>query len=343
MALVIGSSPDLTPQTTVTSVMLKVCCALIPGIVAYVWFFGWGVLFNIIIGVATAVGTEVIMLKLRHRPVRPFITDGSALVTGLLLAVAIPPLSPWWLIVVGTMFAMIFGKHLFGGLGYNPFNPAMLGYAVLLIAFPLEMTHWSLPHMLNSYPLGAVESLTFLLTGNLPAGVTLDSVTSATVLDTIKTQQSLNFTLGEITSAGIFGSLGGKGWEWINLGYLIGGLWLLYVRVISWQIPVAVLGGLFFIALLFNIIDPDTYPSAIFHCASGAAILGAFFIATDPVSASTTNTGRLIYGAGIGVLTYIIRTWGGYPDGIAFAVLLMNMMTPTIDYYTRPRVFGQEE
>jgi electron transport complex protein RnfD len=138
----------------------------------------------------------------------------------------------------------------------------------------------------------------------------------------------------------VFGNIGGKGWEWIGGGFLLGGIWLIYKKVITWHIPVAMLGALFAIALVFYLIDADTYASPWFHLVSGASLLGAFFIATDPVSAATTNPGRLVYAAGIGILTYIIRTWGGYPDGVAFAVLLMNMTAPTIDYYIRPRVFG---
>jgi electron transport complex protein RnfD len=140
----------------------------------------------------------------------------------------------------------------------------------------------------------------------------------------------------------VFGDLGGLGWEWINTLLLAGGLWLILRGIIGWQIPAAVLGGLFATAAVFYAVDPDAYASPMFHLFSGGAMLGAFFIATDPVTAATSNKGRLWYGFGIGVLTYVIRTWGGYPDGVAFAVLLMNMTVPTIDYYTKPRVFGEE-
>ncbi|GMR07998.1 MAG: electron transport complex subunit RsxD [Gammaproteobacteria bacterium] len=340
MATNIDSSPPLTPKTSVSGVMLQVIYALVPGVLAYIWFFGWGVVFNILFAVITALVTEIIMLRLRHRAIMPFITDGSAIVTAILLALALPPVTPWWVIFIGIGFAMVFGKHLFGGLGYNPFNPAMLGYAVLLISFPIEMTVWPLPDMLNETPLGFLDSLIFMFSGNLPQGLSLDGITSATVLDTVKTELGRNLMLSEIYTKPIFGTLGGKGWEWINIGFLAGGAWLIYRRIISWHIPLAVLGGLFIIALLFYIFGAGGLPSPIFHVFSGAAILGAFFIATDPVTASTTLRGQLYFGAGIGILTYIIRTWGGYPDGIAFAVLLMNMAAPTIDYYTKPRVFG---
>ncbi len=340
MATNIDSLPPLAPKTSVSHVMLQVIYALVPGVLAYIWFFGWGVVFNILFAVITALVTEIIMLRLRHRAIMPFITDGSAVVTAILLALALPPVTPWWVIFIGIGFAVVFGKHLFGGLGYNPFNPAMLGYAVLLISFPIEMTVWPLPGMLNGTPLGFLDSLIFMFSGNLPQGLSLDGITSATVLDTVKTELGRNMMLDEIYTSPIFGALGGKGWEWINIGFLAGGTWLIYRRTITWHIPLAVLGGLFISALLFYIFGAEDLPSPVFHVFSGAAILGAFFIATDPVTASTTLRGQLYFGAGIGILTYIIRTWGGYPDGIAFAVLLMNMAAPTIDYYTQPRVFG---
>jgi electron transport complex protein RnfD len=166
----------------------------------------------------------------------------------------------------------------------------------------------------------------------------------ATPLDTIKTQLKLDRSVEQIVNTGsVFGSFGGKGWEWINVAFLAGGLWMIYKRIISWHIPVAMLAALTLMAVIFYAVDPTAYSSPVFHLFSGAAMLGAFFIATDPVTASTTPRGRLIYGAGIGALTYIIRTWGGFPDGVAFAVLLMNIAAPTIDYYTQPRVFGHKK
>jgi electron transport complex protein RnfD len=331
------SSPHLPVQDSVPIMMRHVLFALLPGIACAVWFFGAGILINILIASATALAAEAGILMLRNRPVMASVLDGSALVTGVLLALALPPLMPWWIPVLGSAFAIIIAKQLYGGLGYNPFNPAMAGYLVLLISFPLELTLWPPPHQ---YP-GLMDTLGLIFIDTLPAGMTLDTLTMATPMDTIKTRLGLNETMGEIRSGVLFGSFAGTGWEWINLWFLAGGLWLLKARVIQWQIPVGMLGGLFCMALLFYVAGPDTSPSPLFHLFSGAAMLGAFFIATDPVSASTTPRGRILFGAGIGILTYIIRTWGGYPDGVAFAVLLMNMAAPTIDYYTQPRVFGQ--
>jgi electron transport complex protein RnfD len=293
----------------------------------------------------------------RKYPVIPFLTDGSAVVTAVLLAMAIPPLAPWWVILVGTAFAIIVAKHLYGGLGYNPFNPAMVGYVMLLISFPQEMTIWLPPISASEAHLGFADTLNFIFTHQLPTGITFDALTEATPLDSLKTHLALGNTVAEIREqlglqsdvneilsvSPIFGHIGGLGWEWIGGGFLIGGLWLLFMKVISWHIPVAMLGSLTIIALLFSIINPDLYASPLFHLFSGATMLGAFFIATDPVTASTTPQGRLVYGAGIGILAYVIRTWGGYPDAIAFAVLLMNMTVPVIDYYFKPRVFGHKD
>jgi electron transport complex protein RnfD len=233
----------------------------------------------------------------------------------------------------------VIAKQLYGGLGYNPFNPAMAGYVVLLVSFPLELTLWSPAG--ESLAFG--DTLALVFAGQLPDGLTLDAITMATPMDTIKTRLGLSETLTEMTGSHLFGSFAGTGWEWINACYLLGGLWLLQQKVIQWQIPVGVLGGLLSISLVFHVINPDIYSAPLFHLFSGAAMLCAFFIATDPVSASTTPRGRIYYGIGIGLLVYIIRTWGGYPEGVAFAVLLMNMAAPTIDYYTRPRVYGHDD
>jgi len=340
MRFVRASSPFLQTGNSVPLIMRRVMLALIPGAAACVWLFGWGVLVNLLVATFTAVAAEALMLRLRRRPAGLFLSDGSAVVTALLLGLALPALAPWWLTALATAFAIVVAKHLYGGLGYNPFNPAMIGYVVALISFPLPMTLWVTPDA--PVQLTLLQTLAYQFAGTLPPEVGIDAVTGATPLDTVKTQIGLNRTLSEIRSGGgAFGSIGGAAWEWIGLGFLAGGLWMLYKRVIHWHIPVGVLGGLGVTALLFHIIDSDTYASPAFHLLSGGAMLGAFFIATDPVTASTTRRGQIVYGAGIGVLTYVIRTWGGYPDGVAFAVLLMNMAVPTIDYYTQPRVFGE--
>lgn len=334
------SSPFLSGTSRVTLHMLQLLLALVPAVIAIVYFFGPSVLITIILAIVTALLAEALMLKLRHRPIKPFLLDGSAVVTAVLLAIALPPLAPWWLIVVGIVFAIVFAKHLYGGLGYNPFNPAMIAYVLLLISFPLEMTTWLPAIGLNENPLDFSSAFHVIFNGQLSSGLTLDTISGATPLDSMKTQIRLLQDPSLISQQPLFGIFGGKGWEWINLWFALGGLFLIYRRVISWHIPVSLLLGLTVISLITWLISPETTASPLFHLFSGGTMLAAFFIATDPVTAATTVKGRIVFGAGVGLLTYIIRVWGGYPDGIAFAVLLMNMLVPLIDYYTQPKVYG---
>jgi electron transport complex protein RnfD len=335
-----SAPPYITGNTTVSAIMFKVLLALVPGIVAYAWLFGSGILITLALASVTALASEALMLRLRRRPIMPFLSDNSALVTAWLLALALPPLAPWWLVVVGTMFAIVVAKQLYGGLGYNPFNPAMIGYAVLLISFPVIMTQWPAPLELAQARLSFADQLAYIFGRVLPAGVQLDAISTATPLDYLKTQLKLDHAMTDIVSAPVFGVFGAKGSEIVAGAYLLGGLYLIQQRIITWHIPVALLGGLAAISGLFYVIDPQHHASPMFHLLGGAAMLGAFFIATDPVSGPTTPTGKLIFAASIGVLTWVIRSYGGYPDGVAFAVLLMNLCVPLIDAYTQPRVFG---
>ncbi len=337
------SSPHTSRPNSTGRIMLQVILALIPGAAALIWYFGWGILVNMTLASATAVAAEALVLRLRNQPIKPALMDLSAVVTALLLALAIPPSLPWWLTVLGILFAIIIVKQLYGGIGYNPFNPAMAGYVFLLISYPLEMTSWLPPHMLSENPLGFMDSLSLILTGALPQGLSLDAITAATPLDEMRTKLDLNQMIEEIRQSPTWGDFGGLGWEWVGNWFFLGGLFLLWRRVITWHIPVSMLGSMILLSAVFHGLDPQSYPFPAFHIFSGGAMLGAFFIATDPVTASTTRKGQLIYGAAIGALVFIIRTWGGYPDAVAFAVLLMNMAAPTIDYYTQPRVFGEQQ
>lgn len=335
-----AQAPYLAPINSVSRIMLTVQVALIPGLAALVWQFGSGVLVQCLIALVAAALGEAAMLSLRRRPAVPALKDYSAALTAILLAVSLPPLAPWWLTAFGTLFAIIIGKHLYGGLGYNPFNPAMVGYAVLLISFPQHMTAWLPPRELSGAALGFADAWTAIFSRTLPSELTFDALAMATPLDTLKTQLGLDRSLDEIQTGALFSGIGSRGWQWVNFGFLLGGLWLLKRGLIAWQIPVGFLSALFAMALIFFLIEPAVYPTPLFHCFSGATMLGSFFIATDPVTASTTPRGRLIYGASIGLLVFVIRSWGGYPDGVAFAVLLLNLAAPTIDHYTRPRVYG---
>lgn len=342
MPFATAPAPHVVAPSSVGRVMRQVLYALVPTVALHVVFFGPGLLIQVVLGVATGLLCEAAALRLRGKPLPPFLLDGSAIITAVLLALCLPPLAPWWLIVSGVAFAILLAKHLFGGLGANPFNPAMVGYAVLLVSFPARLLQWLPPNVAGIEPadLSLPETLATILTGAPPARFTWDAITSPTPLDALRTDLALGMTMGEAHARALFSTFGGKGWEWINLATLAGGGWLLALRIIRWHIPVAMLGALFVCATVMSAADPGAYAGPLFHLTSGASLLGAFFIATDPVSAATSNRGRLIYGAGIGVLTYVIRTWGGYPDGVAFAVLIMNLTVPLIDRYTIPRIYG---
>ena len=335
-------SPYIVNAPSVSTIMLKVLLALIPGIALYFYVFGLGVIINILLASLTVVMTESVILAIRKLPIKPFILDGSGLVTAWLLALSIPSIAPWWIIVLGTLLCITFGKHVYGGLGYNLFNPAMLGYAILLISFPSIMTHWQMPNNLMASPSDWLDQIRVIFNSNLLPKETLDAMSSATPLDYIKTQLTLNQPLNTIQQDKIFGFIGGRGLELINLGYLAGGLYLLKEKIISWHLPVAFLSTLFLMALLFNVLAPDTFASPLFHIMSGGSMLCAFFIITDPVSAPTTPKGKIYFGVGIALLVFIIRIFGGYPEGIAFAVLLFNICAPLIDSLTQPRIFGHK-
>ncbi|MGR9045019.1 MAG: electron transport complex subunit RsxD [Gammaproteobacteria bacterium] len=334
-------SPHLQPVNSVDRVMLRVLVALIPGIAVMTWFFGIGVWINIGLAVATALAAESIILRLRNRPVIATLKDLSAVVTAVLLAVSLPVIVPWWITVIASFFAIVIAKHLYGGLGYNPFNPAMAGYVLVLVSFPMQMTAWSPPIEISSVSLSLSDIVNLIFLEKLPEAVQFDALTMATPLDSMKTQLGLNQTVGSIRTGAVFGHISGKGWEWVSAAYLAGGLWLIWRRVIGWQIPAGLLLGLGAFASICFAIDSERFAMPQFHLFAGATMLGAFFIATDPVTAAVTVKGRIIYGLLIGTLIYIIRIWGGYPDAVAFSVLLANLTAPTIDYFTRPRVFGQ--
>lgn len=336
-------SPYITDAPSVSTIMLKVLLALVPGIFAYVWIYGGGILVTITLATITALISEAVLLKIRQRPVKPYLMDLSAVVTAWLLALALPTLAPWWLVVIGSFFAVVIAKQLYGGLGYNPFNPAMVAYAVLLISFPLMMTKWPAPLLLAGHPLGFMDQVHYIFSNVLPADINVDAITSATPLDYLKTQLKLSQSFTNITQAPIFGMFGAKGGEIVTAAYLLGGLYLLQQRIISWHLPTAFLASLATISLVFYAMNPAHYANPLFHLMSGASLLCAFFIITDPVSGPTTPKGKLYFAAGAGVLTYLIRVYGGYPDGVAFAVLLMNMCVPLIDAHTQPRVFGHEK
>lgn len=347
MSFKIASSPHQHSQKNTAQLMKLVALAAVPGIVVQAYFFGYGVLIQLLLAIITALSCEAAVLAIRGKRIKVKLLDHSALVTALLLAVAIPSYAPWWLIVIGTAFAIVVVKQLYGGLGNNLFNPAMAAYVLLLVSFPLPMTSWLPAAPVQHLSVGPVDAVCAIFTDFSCSGYSVsqlrqdaDGISMATPLDTLKTDLSQGYTTAESMKKPVFGWLSGEGWFWVNVAYLLGGLFLLQQKVIQWRIPVAVLGSLFGCSLLAWLISPDTNASPIFQLFSGATMLAAFFIATDPVSASTTEKGRLIFGALIGVLVFLIRSYGGYPDAFAFAVMLANMTVPLIDYYTQPRTYG---
>lgn len=335
MSLLVVTSPHAHGPLSTSQVMRSVIYATVPGICVLVYFFGAGVLVNLLVGSIVALGCEALALRLRRQPVRPALGDYSVLVTAFLLCIALPPYAPWWLIVVGVSFSVLIAKHLYGGLGYNPFNPAMVGYVVLLISFPLQMSSWAPPRPLADHVPGLLEALRACF-----ASATFDGVTMATPLDLLRQNQGQ--TMSDLYAANPqFGAVAGVGWEMVNLAFLIGGAWLLYRRVFTWHAPLAMLASLAVCATFFY--DEGSSASGgspLLHLSSGATMFGAFFIITDPVSSAVSNRGRLVFGALIGVLVYTIRVRGNYPDAVAFAVLIANFCAPFIDHYTQPRVYG---
>lgn len=335
------TSPFVAQPMPLQTVMFKVVLALVPGILFAIWAFGIGVLVQIALAIVVALATEAACLKLRGYPLKPFIVDGSAVVTGCLLALSIPPLAPWWLVTLGTVIAIGLAKQIYGGLGQNPFNPAMVGFAALIVSFPAQMSRWAAPLALSQPDLDGWAQISYIFTGHLP--LAFDAVASATPLDAIRTGLLQHTPLANILQTPLFHVAGGPAQQWIAFGYLIGGLYLWRHKVIQWRLPLAFLGSLALTATLFWLVDSDHYASPLFHVLSGGAMLGAFFIITDPVSSPTTPLGQFIFAGLAGMLAYLIRTLGNYPDGVAFSVLILNIAGPFIDQYTQPAVFGRKK
>ena len=335
-------APHVRSSASVAAVMQKVLLALAPAAAAHVWYFGPGLLCNVLVALIFCTGAEAAVQKLRGRAAQAALEDYSAVVTAVLLAFALPSLTPWWVTASGSLLAIVVAKQLYGGLGYNVFNPAMAGYVAILVAFPREMALWPAPSMgdIDYIRPTPGQTLWYTLSGQLPAELGFDAISRPTPLDLMKTGLADRRTVAEIRAEPLMGDFGGRGWEWIGNFVAIGGFYLLATRVIRWHIPVGVGIGLLGPATVLYLLDPDSHAGPGFHLFTGATLLCAFFIATDPVSAATSTRGRLLYGIGIGVLTYGIRHWGAYADGIAFAVLFMNMLVPLIDRYTVPRIVG---
>lgn len=339
------SGPHIHARANVPSIMAWVLLASAPAAAVGLYQFGWPAINLVSITIATAVVSEAVSLRLAGKPVAVNLLDGSAVLTGWLLALSLPPWAPWWIGALGGAFAIFIGKQVFDGLGQNIFNPAMLARIALLISFPLAMTTWINPQPLFSA--GAPDfhtGLTITFQG-IPA---IDTVSGATALDQVKTSFTRGLGLSDALPAqpdpllSALGLTNGSLGETSDLLLLAGGLLLIAKRIISWHIPAAMLGCAAILSGGFHLIEPERYPGPAFHLLSGGMMLGAFFIATDPVTSPCTPRGRLLFGLGCGALTWLIRTWGGYPEGLAFAVVIMNATTPLIDRHLRPRIYGRD-
>ena len=355
------SSPHTHSGKLTARVMFWVILAMIPAIILQIYYFGFGVLIQSALAIGLALLLEWSVSLLRKRPALSDISDFSVILTALILAVAIPPYAPYWIILIGTFCAVILGKHVYGGLGQNPFNPAMVGYVVLLVSFPLQMTTWMPPIALLAEPPTLEDAWQLIFTGLTTDGFSLhqltasiDGITQATPLDTVRTFYSSagscitdaicsEAAFYELTNLPIFTQNSwdfAQGWWQINLAFLLGGIFLILKKVIHWQIPVAMLGSFALLSLLTELFGNGAHLTVPAQLFSGAMMFGAFFIATDPVTASITPRGKLVFGVLVGSLLYLIRFYGNYPDGVAFAILLSNICVPLIDHYTRPRVAG---
>ncbi|MFD2167153.1 electron transport complex subunit RsxD [Thalassotalea euphylliae] len=349
MAFWIASSPHNHIQKRTSALMRLVIFATVPGVLAQWYFFGWGNLIHIGLATLTALLCEFFVLSIRNKEIKPELLDGSAILTAVLLGICLPAIAPWWISVLGSMFAIVIVKHLYGGIGHNLFNPAMAAYVMLLISFPVQMTTWLPPAPLMAMELSLMDTVAMIFTESTQLGYSaeqlrthIDGYTMATPLDTLKTSLTTGLTVAESWQSPVFGDYFALGWEWVNLGFLLGGIILLITGAIHWAGPVAFLASLFVCSLIAYTISPDLNPSTMFYWFSGATMLGAFFIITDPVSGATSVKGRIVFGALTGLLVFLIRKFGGYPDAVAFAVLLCNMAAPLIDVYTRPRTFGHQ-
>lgn len=337
------SAPFAHASNSVRRIMLLVMMALLPATLCNLYLFGWPALNLFAVTLAVALATEAGCLWLSGKPLQPSLGDGSAVLTGWLLAMSLPPWAPWWIGAVGAFIAIAVGKHVFGGLGQNLFNPAMVARVALLVSFPVLMTQWIAPQPLHAATApGFIEGLRITFLGT-PA---LDAFSAASALGQVKTELSRGIpayeTVAQFDPAALaLGLVPGSMGETSALLLLAGGLFLMARRVITWHVPVSMLGTLFVLGSIGHLLDPARHPDGLFHLLTGATMLGAFFIATDLVTSPVTRQGQILYGAGIGLITFVIRTWAGYPEGLAFAVLLMNACTPLIDRYLRPRVFGR--
>lgn len=325
--LTVAPSPHNYGEESVKSLMYGVVIALVPALAASIWFFGLGAIYVTLVAVASCVLFEWLIQKYILK-VEPSISDGSAVLTGLLLAFNVPTNIPWWILVIGSLVAIGVGKMTFGGLGNNPFNPALVGRVFLLISFPVQMTSWPVPE-------GFATKVFDATTGATPLGVVKEGLNNgesySSLMDQIPTHMEL-----------FYGKMGGSMGEIAGLALLLGLGWMLYKKIITWHIPVSLLATIFIFTGILWLVNPEGNADPLFHLLTGGVLLGAIFMATDYVTSPMAKTGMLVYGVGIGVITVVIRVFGAYPEGISFAILIMNAFVPLINNYFKPKRFGEE-
>ncbi|WP_455204716.1 RnfABCDGE type electron transport complex subunit D [Kaarinaea lacus] len=340
------AAPHTHGRDSVSRIMLVVILSLVPATVWGVYQFGWPALNVLVLCIVSAMLAEALCLRIANKPVVLYLKDNSAILTAWLLAMTLPPWTPWWIAVFGAFFAIIVGKQIFGGIGQNVFNPAMLARVALLVSFPVEMTFWVEPLPLFSQGAPTFTQGLAITFFGVPS---LDAVSSASIIGHVKTGFTQGHSVAQsLTSAeysffaNSLGTVPGSMGETSAFLIALGGLVLIALRIITWHVPVAMLGSVAILATIFNLIAPQQYPDALFHLFSGGLMLGAFFIATDLVTSPSTRMGQIIFGAGCGAIAYIIRSWGAFPEGVGFAVLIMNAATPLIDHFIRPRIYGRD-
>lgn len=323
----VSPSPHLSSPETTRRLMYGVVIALIPALAASIYYFGMGAIIVTLVSVASCVTVEYLVQKFILKT-KPSVTDGSAVVTGLLLAFNVPSNLPVWIIIIGAIISIGVAKMTFGGLGSNPFNPALVGRVFLLISFPVQMTSWPVPSGFRTGYLDAV-------TGATPLGIMTEGVKAgesvASLMEKVPTHMQL-----------FYGYMGGSMGEIAAAALIIGGIYMLWKKIISWHIPVSILVSVALFTGILWLADPTKYADPGFHLLTGGIMLGAIFMATDYVTSPMTHKGMIIYGVGIGVITVLIRTWGAYPEGVSFAILIMNAFVPLLNMYIKPKRFGKE-
>jgi Na+-translocating ferredoxin:NAD+ oxidoreductase subunit D len=325
--LTVSPSPHIVGDQSLQKMMYGVVISLIPAFLVTLYLFGIGALITTAISILSCVLVEMLIQRfLLKTPVA--ISDGSALVTGVLLAFNLPSNLPWWMVIIGAAFAIGIGKMTFGGLGNNPFNPALVGRVFLLISFPVQMTSWPLPVQSRMHYLDAV-------TGATPLGTLKEALRNGEAVPKIMDQLPDHMHL-------FLGQMGGSLGEVSALALIIGFAWLLYKKIITWHIPVFMVGTIFAFTGILWLIDPVNNATPLFHILTGGVMLGAIYMATDLVTSPMTKKGMILYAMGIGIITVIIRKFGAYPEGVSFAILIMNACVPLINKYIKPKRFGEE-